>query len=62
MERELGHKDITEDMSEDLSEGEKSDVFGEAQSLERKFQRNVSNLEVWSDNNKENKLYIVLIR
>lgn len=65
LEREQGRKDVTEDMSEDLSEGEKGDVFGEAQSLESpgsKFQQNVSNLEVWSENNKEKKLYIVLIR
>lgn len=62
LEREQGRKDVTEDMSEDLSEGEKGDVLGELQSPRVKFQRNVSNLEVWSDNNKEKKLYIVLIR
>ncbi|CAI9117658.1 OLC1v1019098C2 [Oldenlandia corymbosa var. corymbosa] len=51
-------------MSEDLSEGEKGDVLGDAVSLDsprKKFQRNFSNLEVWSDKNKEKKLYIVLI-
>ena len=56
---------MTEDMSEDLSEGEKGDVLGDTPTVEsprtRKFQRNSSNLEVW-DNNKEKKLYIVLIR
>lgn len=64
-EREQGRRDVTEDMSEDLSEGEKGDVLGESVSLDsprKTFQRNVSNLEVWSDNNKEKKLYIVLIR
>lgn len=64
LEREQGRKDVTEDMSEDLSEGEKGDIFGEGQPLESprmKFQRNVSNLEAWPDNTKENKLYIVLI-
>ncbi|PIN19082.1 Glycosyltransferase [Handroanthus impetiginosus] len=62
-EREQGHKDVTEEMSED-SEGEKGDVLGEAVTLDspkKKFQRNFSNLEVWSDSNKEKKLYIVLI-
>lgn len=52
-------------MSEDLSEGEKGDLVGEMVSTEtprKKFQRNLSNLEVWSDDKKENKLYIVLIR
>ncbi|KAL7105809.1 hypothetical protein ACP275_07G069100 [Erythranthe tilingii] len=51
-------------MSEDLSEGEKGDVLGEAVTLDsprKKFQRNFSNLEVWSDSNVEKKLYIVLI-
>ncbi|KAL3506429.1 hypothetical protein ACH5RR_031811 [Cinchona calisaya] len=63
-EHEQGRKDVTEDMSEDLSEGEKGDVLGEAVSLDspgKKFQSNFSNLEVWSDKNKEKKLYIVLI-
>ncbi|XP_059632141.1 probable sucrose-phosphate synthase 2 [Cornus florida] len=63
-EREQGRKDVTEDMSEDLSEGERGDVLGEAiiiDSPRKKFQRNFSNLEVWSDNNKEKKLYIILI-
>ncbi|KAA8548384.1 hypothetical protein F0562_000068 [Nyssa sinensis] len=62
-EREQGRRDVTEDMSEDLSEGEKGDVLGEmlTDSPRKKFQRNFSNLEVWSDNNKEKKLYIVLI-
>ncbi|KAL2530956.1 putative sucrose-phosphate synthase 3 [Forsythia ovata] len=62
-ERELGRKDVTEDMSEDLSEGEKGDGLGEIgiDSPRKKIQRNFSNVEVWSDNKKEKKLYIVLI-
>ncbi|KAL0452015.1 UNVERIFIED_CONTAM: putative sucrose-phosphate synthase 2 [Sesamum latifolium] len=63
-EREEGRKDVTEDMSEDLSEGEKGDVLAEAVSVDsprKKFQRNSSNLEVWSDSNTEKKLYIILI-
>ncbi|CAI9776986.1 unnamed protein product [Fraxinus pennsylvanica] len=63
-EREQGRKDVTEDMSEDLSEGEKGDGLGElgVDSAQKKLQRNFSNIEVWSDNKKEKKLYIVLIR
>ncbi|GMH20280.1 hypothetical protein Nepgr_022121 [Nepenthes gracilis] len=64
LEREQGQRDATEDMSEDLSEGERGDGFGELalnESPSKEFQRNFSNLEVWSDSNKEKKLYIVLI-
>ncbi|KAB1213657.1 putative sucrose-phosphate synthase 2 [Morella rubra] len=63
-EREQGRKDATEDMSEDLSEGEKGDSLGEFINCEtprKKFQRNISNLEIWSDDKKEKRLYIVLI-
>ncbi|XP_044478739.1 probable sucrose-phosphate synthase 3 [Mangifera indica] len=64
-EREQGRRDVTEDMSEDLSEGEKGDGLGEMMQPEtprkRFLQRNLSNLEVWSDDKKEKKLYIVLI-
>ncbi|XP_057958096.1 probable sucrose-phosphate synthase 2 isoform X2 [Malania oleifera] len=63
-EREQGRRDATEDMSEDLSEGEKGDGIGELMQSEtprKRFQRNFSNLEVWSDDNKEKRLYIVLI-
>ncbi|CAK7328425.1 unnamed protein product [Dovyalis caffra] len=63
-EREQGRRDATEDMSEDLSEGEKGDGLGElvqSETPRKTFQRNLSNLEVWSDDKKEKKLYIVLI-
>ncbi|KAF6166354.1 hypothetical protein GIB67_034905 [Kingdonia uniflora] len=63
-EREQGRRDATEDMSEDLSEGERIDSVGEmvqSETPRQKFQRNFSNLEVWSDDNKGKKLYIVLI-
>lgn len=71
LEREQGRRDVTEDMSEDLSEGEKGEgekgegegekVQSETQSKD--YQRNSSNLEVWTDdNNKERRLYLVLIR
>ncbi|XP_010264121.1 PREDICTED: probable sucrose-phosphate synthase 3 isoform X2 [Nelumbo nucifera] len=61
---EQGRMDVTEDMSEDLSEGEKGDTVGEVIQCEtpkKKFQRNSSNIEVWSDDNKGKRLYIVLI-
>ncbi|KDP39346.1 hypothetical protein JCGZ_01103 [Jatropha curcas] len=64
LEREQGRRDVTEDMSEDLSEGEKGDIVAELlphETTVKKFQRNFSNLEIWSDDKKENKLYIVLI-
>lgn len=64
-EREQGRRDATEDMSEDLSEGEKGDTVSELvqnESAKKKLQRNLSDLPVWSDDNKGKKLYIVLIR
>ncbi|XP_020110635.1 probable sucrose-phosphate synthase 2 [Ananas comosus] len=61
-ELEQGWRDATEDMSEDLSEGEKGDVVGEmVQTPRKRFQRNFSDLQTWSDDNKGKKLYIVLI-
>ncbi|KAL6011291.1 sporulation-specific protein 2 [Asimina triloba] len=63
-EREQGRRDATEDMSEDLSEGEKGDTVGEATQNEtprKPFQRNFSDLPVWSDDNKGKNLYIILI-
>ncbi|KAF7837005.1 putative sucrose-phosphate synthase 3 [Senna tora] len=63
-EREQGRRDATEDMSEDLSEGEKGDGLGESLQCEtprKRFQRQISALEEWSDDKKEKKLYIVLI-
>ncbi|PKA60941.1 putative sucrose-phosphate synthase 2 [Apostasia shenzhenica] len=63
-EREEGRKDAVEDMSEELSEGEKGDTVGELVLIEtpkKRLQRNISDLQVWSEENKEKKLYIVLI-
>ncbi|XP_073003315.1 probable sucrose-phosphate synthase 2 [Typha latifolia] len=63
-EREQGRRDATEDMSEDLSEGEKGDTVGEllqSETPRKKYQRNFSDLQVWSDDNKGKKLYIVLV-
>ncbi|KAL8172244.1 hypothetical protein V2J09_024048 [Rumex salicifolius] len=63
LEREQGRMEVTEDMSEDLSEGEKVDNLGDSKedSPRRKFKRDVSNLESWSESHKEKKLYMVLI-
>jgi hypothetical protein len=58
-------REATEDLTDDLSEGEKGDTLSELAPVEtskKKFQRNVSDLTVWSDENKEKKFYIVLIR
>ncbi|XP_071705969.1 probable sucrose-phosphate synthase 2 [Rutidosis leptorrhynchoides] len=60
-EREQGRSDVREDMSEDLSESEKADIGDLGESPKRTYQQNASTLEVWSDDKKEKKLYIVLI-
>ncbi|XP_065026355.1 sucrose-phosphate synthase isoform X1 [Musa acuminata AAA Group] len=63
-EREQGRRDATEDMSEELSEGEKGDTVGEltqGETPRKKLQRNFSDIQSWSDDEKERKLYIVLI-
>lgn len=65
MEREQGRMDVTEDMSEDLSEGEKGDAVSElvhGETPKVAFQRTISNFEGWSEDKKESKLYIILIR
>lgn len=62
-EREQGRSDVREDMSEDMSETEKGDPLMDlGESPKRTYQHNASNLEVWSDDKKEKKLYIILIR
>ncbi|CAN6295745.1 unnamed protein product [Urochloa humidicola] len=63
-EQEQGRREATEDLAEDLSEGEKGDTLSELAPVEtakKKFQRNFSDLTVWSDDNREKKVYIVLI-
>ncbi|XP_045787062.1 probable sucrose-phosphate synthase 3 [Trifolium pratense] len=63
-EREQGRRDATEDLSEELSEGEKGDGIGEIIQIEtqqKKMQRHASSLEIWSDDKKEKKLYIILL-
>ncbi|KAG6593761.1 putative sucrose-phosphate synthase 2, partial [Cucurbita argyrosperma subsp. sororia] len=71
LERELGRMDVTEEMSEDLSEGEKGDAVGEtvqneavqSETSKVPLQRTISNSEVWSEeeDKSERKLYIILI-
>ncbi|CAI8586785.1 unnamed protein product [Vicia faba] len=61
---EQGRRDATEDLSEELSEGEKGDGVGEIiqiESSQKKIQRIHSTLELWSDDKKEKKLYIILL-
>jgi hypothetical protein len=48
-------------MLEDLSEGEKTDVATPSETPKRAFTRNFSDLQVWSDDDKGKRLYIVLI-
>lgn len=66
--RERGRREITAELSEDLSEGEKGDTVGDlpapAENLKGKMRR-VSSIDVmanWATQQKEKKLYIVLIR
>ncbi|XP_024983242.1 probable sucrose-phosphate synthase 2 [Cynara cardunculus var. scolymus] len=64
LEREQGRRDVGEDISEDLSEEEKGDILGDSlapESPRKTPQQNVSNFEIWSDDKKEKKLYIILI-
>ncbi|KAJ4952577.1 hypothetical protein NE237_029409 [Protea cynaroides] len=67
LEREKGRREATADMSEDLSEGEKGDVVSDlsvhGESNRGKFPRinSVDAMETWASQQKEKKLYIVLI-
>lgn len=63
-EREQGRKEATEEMLEELSEGEKGDNVGEMvhnETPNKKPHTNLPDLQLWSEENKEKKLYIVLI-
>ncbi|KAJ9541601.1 hypothetical protein OSB04_028107 [Centaurea solstitialis] len=59
LEREQGRSDVREDMSEDLSEGEKVDILGDLESPPKTYQH--TTLDLWAEDKKEKKLYIVLI-
>ncbi|XP_042489846.1 probable sucrose-phosphate synthase 1 [Macadamia integrifolia] len=67
LERERGRREATADMSEDFSEGEKGDVVSElsvhGESNRGKMPRisSVDVMEAWANQQKEKKLYIVLI-
>ncbi|KAL6985245.1 putative protein serine/threonine kinase [Sarracenia purpurea var. burkii] len=66
--RERGRREATADMSEDLSEGEKGDLVGDTSvhggSTRGRMPRisSVDVMENWASQQKEKKLYIVLIR
>lgn len=68
LERERGRREAVADMSEDLSEGEKGDVVGElsshGESNRSRLSRisSVDAMEAWASQQKDKKLYIVLIR
>lgn len=68
MEREKGRREAVADMSEDLSEGEKGDTISEisahGESNRGRLPRisSVETMEAWASQQKEKKLYIVLIR
>lgn len=68
LERERGRREATEDMSEDLSEGEKGDTVGDLSAHSDsnrggKMRRisSVDAMENWASQQKEKKFYIVLI-
>ena len=66
--RERGRREVTADMSEDLSEGEKGDTLGDlpatAENVKGRMRRVSSTdvMENWAAQQREKKLYIVLIR
>ncbi|GMP79020.1 hypothetical protein CsSME_00034727 [Camellia sinensis var. sinensis] len=62
-EREKGRKDAADDLS-DLSEGEreKSDINQTESPSSDKIPRINSDMQIWSDDHKSGRLYIVLIR
>lgn len=69
LERERGRREATEDMSEDLSEGEKGDTVGDlsahSDSNRGGKMKRISSadaMENWASQQKEKKFYIVLIR
>ncbi|KAL3532289.1 hypothetical protein ACH5RR_005810 [Cinchona calisaya] len=67
LERERGRREAVADMSEDLSEGEKGDTVGDisahGESNRGRLPRisSVEMMEAWASQQKEKKLYIVLI-
>ncbi|KAH7659962.1 Sucrose-phosphate synthase plant protein [Dioscorea alata] len=67
LERERGRREATADMSEDLSEGEKgdtvSDLSAHGGSTKNRMPRisSIDAIEAWASQQKEKKLYIVLI-
>ncbi|OUZ99836.1 Glycosyl transferase [Macleaya cordata] len=68
LERERGRREATADMSEDLSEGERgdhiSDISAHGESTKGRMPRisSVDVMDAWASQQKEKKLYIVLVR
>lgn len=68
LQRERARREVTADMSEDFSEGEKGDTLGDLLSHGGSFKggmKRVSSVDVmanWANQHKERNLYIVLIR
>ncbi|KAL1189130.1 Sucrose-phosphate synthase 1 [Cardamine amara subsp. amara] len=67
LERERGRREATADMSEELSEGEKGDIISDisthGESTKSRLPRinSTESMEIWANQQKGNKLYLVLI-
>lgn len=66
LERERGRREATADMSEDFSEGEKGDIVSDIPTHSTKGRlpriNSAESMEIWANQQKGNKLYLVLIR
>ncbi|RID73747.1 hypothetical protein BRARA_B00877 [Brassica rapa] len=65
LERERGRREITDDMSEEFSEGEKGDIVSDVSThgIKSRLARinSAESMEIWANQQKGNKLYLVLI-
>lgn len=66
LERERGRREATADMSEEFSEGEKGDIVSDVSTHGTKARlpriNSAESMEIWANQQKGNKLYLVLIR
>lgn len=66
LERERGRREATADMSEEFSEGEKVDLLSDVSTHGTKSRlpriNSAESMEIWANQQKGNKLYLVLIR
>lgn len=66
LERERGRREITDAMSEEFSEGEKGDIVSDVSThgIKSRLARinSAESMEIWANQQKGNKLYLVLIR